>query len=78
MLGFAMATSPEFVAPHGSKEAVFGTNPIACAIPRSKGEPLVVDMATSAYTLFGLLEAKTAGNIIPDDVAYDSEVWPGL
>ena len=74
LLGFAMATSPEFVAPFGAKQPVFGTNPIACAIPTPSGEPLVVDMATSAYTLFGLLEAKTAGSEIPDNVAYNSEV----
>jgi len=76
MLAFAMATSPEFVAPYGAKQPVFGTNPIACAIPTPSGEPLVVDMATSAYTLFGLLEAKTAGREIPDNVAYNSEGHP--
>mmetsp|Transcript_9411 Transcript_9411/g.16961 ORF Transcript_9411/g.16961 Transcript_9411/m.16961 type:complete len:822 (-) Transcript_9411:905-3370(-) len=77
MLAFAMATSPEFVAPHGAKQPVFGTNPIACAIPRANGEPpLVIDLATSAYTLFGLLEAKTAGAKIPDNVAYNSQGLP--
>ena len=32
---------------------------------------MTLDMATSAYALFGLLEAKTAGRAIPDNVAYD-------
>lgn len=74
LLAFAMATSPEFVAPFGAKQPVFGTNPIACAIPRPGQPPLVIDLATSAYTLFGLLEAKTAGVKIPDNVAYNSQV----
>eukprot|EP00191_Tetraselmis_sp_GSL018_P003381 CAMPEP_0177610046 /NCGR_PEP_ID=MMETSP0419_2-20121207/19517_1 /TAXON_ID=582737 /ORGANISM="Tetraselmis sp., Strain GSL018" /LENGTH=812 /DNA_ID=CAMNT_0019105219 /DNA_START=292 /DNA_END=2727 /DNA_ORIENTATION=- len=76
LLGFAMATSPEFVAPHGARQPVFGTNPIACAVPSGSGAPLVVDMATSAYTLFGLFEAKTAGRDIPEGVAYDSQGLP--
>eukprot|EP00873_Tetraselmis_striata_P022132 jgi/Tetstr1/442396/TSEL_030522.t1 len=76
LLAFAMATSPEFVAPFGAKQPVFGTNPIACAIPRPGQPPLVIDLATSAYTLFGLLEAKTAGVKIPDNVAYNSQGLP--
>ena len=33
LIGMVLAQSPEFVAPHGAKEAVFGTNPIAISIP---------------------------------------------
>ncbi|XRB19274.1 cysteine-S-conjugate beta-lyase [Pseudoscourfieldia marina] len=69
----AFAQSPEFVAPYGSKEALFGTNPIAAGFPTSDtSSPLVMDLATSAYALFGLLEAKTAGRKIPEGVAQDA------
>lgn len=34
MIGIVLAQSPEFVAPHGAKKAVFGTNPICIS-----GEP---------------------------------------
>ena len=60
LIGLVLAQSPEFVAPHGSKQAIFGTNPIAIGIPAEQG-PVVMDMATAAYAWFGLLEAKTAG-----------------
>ena len=74
LIGIVLAQSPEFVAPYGAYEPVFGTNPIAISIPGSGDtEPVTLDMATSAYALFGLLEAKTAGRSIPDNVAYDSE-----
>jgi len=75
MIGVCLAQSPEFVAPHGAKEAIFGTNPIGVAVPSSRG-PMVMDMATSAYAFFGLLEAKTAGKPIPGDVAIDKDGNP--
>lgn len=74
-IALVFAQSPEYVAPYGSKEPIFGTNPIGIAIPTAEG-PIVMDMATSAYAYFGLLEARTAGRSIPDNVAYDSEGNP--
>jgi delta1-piperideine-2-carboxylate reductase len=35
------------VVPHGGRQAVYGTNPIAFAVPVQNAEPLVVDQATS-------------------------------
>lgn len=75
LIGIVLAQSPEFVAPHGSKQAVFGTNPIAIGIPAEQG-PVVMDMATAAYAWFGLLEAKTAGRPIPGDVALNAQGLP--
>lgn len=72
MVGMVYAGSPETVAPHGSYEPKFGTNPMAYGFPTSL-EPVVFDMATSAVAWFGLVQAKTAGQSIPGDVAYDSE-----
>lgn len=77
LIGIVLAQSPEFVAPYGAYQPIFGTNPIAISVPGSgNSEPVTLDMATSAYALFGLLEAKTAGKSIPDNVAYDSEGQP--
>lgn len=72
LVGVVMASSPETVAPHGSYEPQFGTNPIAYGFPAIP-DPIVFDMATSAMAWFGLVEAKTAGKSIPADVAYDAE-----
>ena len=72
LIGIVIAQSPEFVAPHGAKKAIFGTNPIAIGVP-SEGGPVVMDMATAAYAWFGVLEAKTAGRKIPLGVAQDAD-----
>jgi L-2-hydroxycarboxylate dehydrogenase (NAD+) len=77
LIGIVLAQSPEFVAPYNAYQPIFGTNPIAISVPGSgDSNPVTLDMATSAYALFGLLEAKTAGKSIPDNVAYDSEGQP--
>ena len=71
MIALVFAVSPEFVAPNGAIEPIFGTNPVGVGIPTA-GKPVVLDMATSAYSFFGLLEARTAGKKIPLGVAIDS------
>ncbi|MCL5430008.1 MAG: Ldh family oxidoreductase [Candidatus Marsarchaeota archaeon] len=71
-IGMAFAGSPELIAMHGSSQPIFGTNPIAVAVP-SKEDPIVLDMATAAIPFFGLVEAKTAGKKIPEGLAYDKE-----
>lgn len=75
LVALVLAQSPEFVAPHGAREPVFGTNPIAVGVPSPRG-PVVMDMATAAYAWFGLLEARTAGRPIPADVALDATGQP--
>jgi len=75
MIGVLMVTSPEFVAPHGAKQAILGTNPITCAVPTDQGT-FLMDQATAGFPWFGLLEAKTAGIEIPEGVAFDSEGLP--
>jgi L-2-hydroxycarboxylate dehydrogenase (NAD+) len=69
LIGIVMAQSPELVAPHGGKKAVFGTNPICVAIPGPEDGPLILDMATAAITLFGLITSKANGTPLPPGVA---------
>ena len=38
----------------------FGTNPLAISVPSAKG-PLTLDLATAAISLYGVIEADTAG-----------------
>lgn len=75
LIGFSFSRSPERVAVHGSFEPVFGTNPIAIAIP-TRSDPIVLDMSTAATSYFGLVEAVTAGKDIPADFAYDAQGIP--
>jgi LDH2 family malate/lactate/ureidoglycolate dehydrogenase len=71
LIGFVFGRSPERVAMHGSYEPVFGTNPLAVGIP-AVPDPITLDMSTAAISFYGLVEASTAGQEIPDDVAYDA------
>lgn len=70
LVGVVFAGSMESVSAFGSYEPIFGTNPIAFGIP-NKGDVLVLDMATAAMAYFGVIEAKTAGKSLPENVAYD-------
>jgi uncharacterized oxidoreductase len=44
---FVNVLSRPVVAPHGGREARFGTNPFCVGIPRREAEPIVLDFATS-------------------------------
>ena len=77
LIGFAFAGSPPTVAPHGSYEALYGTNPLAIGMPADP-EPVVLDMATAAMAYYGLIEAKTAGKSIPEGLAYDKDGNPTI
>lgn len=77
LVGIVLSQSPELMAPHGSYEPIFGTNPFAVGVPREDGSPpLVLDMATSAYAWYALKEAQAAGQSIPSDVAFDARGRP--
>ncbi len=71
LIGIALARSPGCTAPFTSIDPLFGTNPIAFSFPTNE-EPLVFDMATSAFTWYGLVLAKSKGEPIPEGVAIDS------
>lgn len=75
LIGLVMAQSPEYVAPHGARQGIFGTNPIAMSIPTANGV-VTMDMATAAYAWFGVLEAKAAGRPVPEGVAMDAQGKP--
>ena len=44
LLGIVLAVSPEFVAPAGAIEPIFGTNPVGVGIPTANG-PVVLDLS---------------------------------
>ena len=75
MIGIVLSQSPEYVTPHGATEAIFGTNPFAVGVPSENGS-VVVDMATSAASWFGLVECDRAGQQVAADVGYDAAGHP--
>src|ERR1700732_5117310 len=62
------ASSSRLVAPPGGAEAVLGTNPIAIAVPSSRG-PIVLDMGTSAYMMTEVMLRERLGELLPKGVA---------
>ena len=50
LVGIACTAYMPSVAPAGSKEALFGTNPLSFAWPRPGHDPVVYDMACLLYT----------------------------
>ena len=69
-IGIVMSQLNEMVAPHGSYEPIFGTNPIAIGIP-TLPRAQILDMATSSMAWYGLKLAEKEGTSIPSNVAYD-------
>src|SRR3989440_10192621 len=56
------------VAPPGGIRPVLGTNPIAIAVPSSRG-PIVLDMGTSAYMMTEVMLRERLGELLPEGVA---------
>ena len=62
------AASSRLVAPPGGARAVLGTNPIAIAVPSSRG-PIVLDIGTSAYMMTEVMLRERLGELLPEGVA---------
>ncbi|MDZ4839642.1 MAG: Ldh family oxidoreductase [Bacteroidota bacterium] len=73
MISLSMTNASPLVAPIGSIEAYFGTNPISVAIPGGKYPPFILDMATSAAANGKLEIAAREGKNIPKGWALDSQ-----
>jgi (2R)-3-sulfolactate dehydrogenase (NADP+) len=73
LIGIGFANSPSAVAPAPGASPFFGTNPMAFALPRSKAEPVVADMATSQVALVTIKQAAAEGRPIPLGWGYDAE-----
>ena len=75
LVAFIYGNSPKALAPHGAKEKVLGTNPIAFAAP-TEHEPLVIDMALSTVARGKILAARQTGSSIPEGWALDRDGKP--
>jgi delta1-piperideine-2-carboxylate reductase len=64
------------VVPHGGREPVYGTNPIAFATPVSAADPLVVDQATSVMANGEVRLHALANNSLPAGTGVDSDGNP--
>ena len=70
LIAIVAASSPKAVIHYGGIEPLYGTNPIAFGFPTEK-YPILLDIASSAITWYGLVKAKTLGQKLPKNVAID-------
>ena len=73
MLGIVVSNSIAKVAPAGGVTPVFGTNPIAFAVPRRNARPILFDMATSAVSGGSVIRAREQQERLPGGVLVDRD-----
>lgn len=74
-IGIVVSNSEPIVVPHGGREPLLGTNPLAFAAPTA-GAPISLDMATSTSAMGKVLLAQAAGTPIPDTWGVDAQGTP--
>jgi len=75
LIGIHTVAAPPMVAPPGGAKAVLGTNPIAFGFPM-EGDPLVIDLGTSAFMGTDLQFRQRLGIPLPEGVALDEHGRP--
>lgn len=75
LIGLHTVSSGRHVAPPGGILATLGTNPIAFGFP-CDGDPLVIDIGTSAFMATDLSLQVRLGRELPEGVAIDSRGQP--
>ncbi|MCG6871921.1 MAG: Ldh family oxidoreductase [Gammaproteobacteria bacterium] len=76
LVGMVFGNSPQAISPWGGKKAVFGTNPIAFAAPRTDDIPLVIDLSLAKVARGKVVVAQRFGDSIPEGWALDSNGQP--
>jgi LDH2 family malate/lactate/ureidoglycolate dehydrogenase len=75
LIGIHTVAAPPMVAPLGGAKAALGTNPIAFGFPMD-GDPLVIDLGTSAFMGTDLHFRQRLGIPLPEGVAIDEHGRP--
>ena len=76
MAAFAGSASWPNMIYHGAREVGVATNPFSIAVPRGRGEPLILDMATGVVALGKIVHAARTGQPIPEGWALDDQGNP--
>ncbi len=75
LIGIHTVAAPPMVAPPGGARAALGTNPIAFGFPM-EGDPLVIDLGTSAFMGTDLQFRQRLAIPLPEGVAIDEHGRP--
>ncbi|NKC34139.1 Ldh family oxidoreductase [Falsiroseomonas selenitidurans] len=76
LLALGFVNAPASMAPFGGNTPVFGTNPIAFAVPRADAPPLVLDQSASVVAKSELIVHQQRGQPIPEGWALDKDGNP--
>lgn len=76
LVAMMFANAPAAMAPWGGKTPLYGTNPIAFAVPVAGNDPLVIDLALSKVARGKVMMANQKNASIPDDWAFDADGNP--
>lgn len=76
LVALMFANAPAAMAPWGGKKPLYGTNPIAFAVPVAGSEPIIIDLALSKVARGKVMEAQQKRTTIPDDWALDADGHP--
>jgi (2R)-3-sulfolactate dehydrogenase (NADP+) len=64
------------IAPWGGKAPLFGTSPMACAVPRQHNDPMVIDQSSSVATRTAIRRHAEANTPLPEGWAFDAGGQP--
>ncbi len=76
LVALAYVNAPAAIALPGGKSGVFGTNPMACAVPRADDAPIIIDQSASVIAKSEVVAHARKGEAIPDHWALDSNGEP--
>lgn len=76
LVALSVVNSMTCVVPHGARQPLFGTNPIAFAAPCAEHDPIVFDMATSAMAHGDIQIAAREGRQLPLGMGVDAKGQP--
>lgn len=73
LVALAFVNSVARMVPFGGRVPVYGTNPMAMAVPRESTEPVVFDQASSVIAFGDVLIASRTGHEVAADVGVDKD-----
>jgi (2R)-3-sulfolactate dehydrogenase (NADP+) len=76
LLALGFVNAPASIAPAGGTKPVFGTNPVALAVPRAGRAPLVLDQSSSVVAKSEIVVHQQRGEPIPLGWALDRDGNP--
>jgi uncharacterized oxidoreductase len=75
-LHFVNVISRAIVAPHGGRDARFGTNPFCAGVPLPGRPPVILDFATSVIAQGKTRVAMNKGELVPEGCLLDDQGRP--